>query len=181
MKRKSEFSRLKKVNSEEFEVPRAERSARRRREETMQACSEIHDASKENKAPAVDGMWCTLVRESTPARLVRFLVNSKKCRTRVLPSVAKKGVKKFEDNSENVVRSVKILYSGGLLSKEKCKSVRSNLSMSTSKQNRKRESLKFMQGVPVPKLLSYNKLIKFIQSIDLHDNVKVLQLIFVLT
>ena len=138
----------------------------------MQACSEIHGASKENKAPAVDGMWCTLVRESTPARLVRFLVNSKKCRTRVLPSVAKKGVKKFEDSSENVVRSVKILYSGSLLSKEKCKSVKSNLSMSTSKQNRKRESLKFMQGVPVPKLFSYDKLIKFIQSIDLHDNVK---------
>ena len=29
-----------------------------------------------------------------------------------------------------------------------------------------------MQGVPVPKLLSYDKLIKFIQSIDLHGNVK---------
>ena len=48
------------------------------------------------------------------------------------PTLVKKEVKKFEASTENLLRSIKVLYSGGLLSKEKYKAIRINLTMSTS-------------------------------------------------
>ena len=63
-------------------------------------------------------MWCTLVNECTPYRLKEFLDNSNKATKKVIGSVVKKNVTEFEASQENLTRSVKVLYSGGLLSKK---------------------------------------------------------------
>lgn len=89
----------------------------------------------------------------------------------MLPTVVKKEVKKFEVSTENLLRSIEVLYSGSLLSK-KYKAIRINLTMSTSKDRKQRAGLKFVSGVALPKLLPYDKLINYIKTIDFNENIK---------
>ena len=60
---------------------------------------------------------------------------------------------------------VKVLYSKGLLSKEKYKALRLSLSMSSNKKRKGRVSYKFFENVAIPKLLPYDKLVKYIDSL----------------
>jgi hypothetical protein len=77
----------------------------------------------------------------------------------------KKAVPSFEKSQENVTRSMKVLYSRGPLSKDKYKALRLNLSMSSNKKSKGRVSYKFFENVTIPKLLPYDKLVKYIESV----------------
>lgn len=85
---------------------------------------------------------------------------------KVLPHIVKESIPTFENSFENKIRSLRVSYSKGLLSKEKYKSIRLNLSMNTSKSGKKLESFKFMSSVCLPKILPYEKLITFVKSTD---------------
>lgn len=85
---------------------------------------------------------------------------------KVVPKVCKKPIKDFENSLTNQVRSLKVLYGKGLLSKEQYKAIRLNLTMTPQKAHRN-ASLKFMSGVPLPKLLPYDKLMQFVKSVDI--------------
>ena len=61
------------------------------------------------------------------------------------------------------------MYSSGLISKEKYKSIRLNLTASIGTANKKRLSLKFMEGTRLPKILPYDKLVQFIKAVDIGD------------
>lgn len=159
------FSKVEAGNSEKFDVPTAERSAKRRKDETLEACSEIHGATDHDQGPALYGMWCILIIGSPPDGMSGYVSQSLKVRKKVLPTVVKKEVKKFEASTENPLRSIKVLYSGGLLSKENYKAIRINLNVSTSKDRKQRAGLKFMSGVALPKLLPYDKLIHYNENI----------------
>lgn len=52
-----------------------------------------------------------------------YISQSLKTRKKVLPIVVKKEVKQFEVSKENLLRSIKVLKSGGLLSKDKYKAI----------------------------------------------------------
>ena len=88
-----------------------------------------------------------------------------------MPKIVKENVAKYESSFENKLRSVRVLYSNGLLSNEKYKSVRLNTSTCFNDASNKRSSLKFMHDVTVPKLLLYPKLMQFVNSI-ITGNVK---------
>ena len=75
-------------------------------------------------------MWLTLVKKSEPKQLLNYVSNSKKVVNKVIGSVVKKFIGDFKVSDVNSMRSVKVLYGNGLMSKEKYKAVRSNLSMS---------------------------------------------------
>ena len=119
----------------------------------------------------MDGLWLKLITEAAPSRLASYFSKSQKTLNKVVPKMVKENVAKFESSFENKLRSVRVLYSNGLLSKEKYKSVHLNMSTSFNGTSNKRTSLKFMHDVTVPKLLSYPKLTKFVNSIN-KGNVK---------
>ena len=83
------FSKVEAGNSEKFDVPTAERSAKRRKDETLEASSEIHGATDHDQGPALDGMWCTLINASSPDRMSGYVSQSVKVRKNVLPTVFK--------------------------------------------------------------------------------------------
>lgn len=85
--------------------------------------------------------------------------------------VVKKIVASFEESQENMTRSVKVLYSKGLLSKEKYKAVRLNLSMKSNKTSKGRKSYKIQEEVRIPKLVTYAKLVKYINLVNV-GNIK---------
>lgn len=70
---------------------------------------------------------------------------------------------------ENKIRSVKVLYSGGLISKENYKSIQLNLTTSIDTANKKCSSLRFMEGKRLPKILPYDNLVQFIKAVDIGD------------
>lgn len=107
-------------------------------------------------------MWLTLVKKSTPKQLLNYVSNSKKVVNKVIGSVVKKFVGDFEVSDVNSMRSVKVLYSNGLMSKEKYKAVRSNLSMSCSITSKQRRAFQIMKGVRIPKLLTYDKVREYV-------------------
>jgi len=52
----------------------------------------------------------------------------------------------------------------GLLSKEKYKAIRSNLSMSCSTTRKRRKAIQLLKGARIPKLLTYDKVKQYIES-----------------
>ena len=166
LKRRRQPTSTDETNSEEFAVPSAKRSCQRRKKETVDACADIHGGTDNNKAPVLDGLWLTLIKEAAPSKLATYFSISKKTLNKVVPKIVKESVVKFESSFENKLRSVRVLYSNGLLSKEKYKSVHLNMSTCFNSTSNKRSSLKFMHDVTVPKLLSYPKLMQFVNSIN---------------
>lgn len=92
---------------------------------------------------------------------------------KVLGSVVKKIVGDFEVSDVNSMRSLKVLYSDGLMSKGKYKAVRSNLSMSCSNTSKQRRAFQIMKGVTIGKLLTYDKVRQHVNhtlnAVTVHD------------
>ena len=132
----------------------------KRKHETIGA--EIHGATERDKRPCLDGMWTSLVGTASSEQLKNYVTSSKKAK-KVLPSVVNKEVAKFEESTDNAVRSVKVLYCKGLISKEKHKSLRQSMYMK-SVGNSARGSCIKVSGVKVPKILTYEKDISFLKT-----------------
>lgn len=155
LKRQRFPTSISEASSEEYEVPVAKRTCQRCTRETINACYEIHGGTGENRSPILDALWLNLVKEATPFQLGKYFSLSKKVMKKVLPRVVKESIPTFENSFDNKIRSLRVFYSKGLLSKEKYKSIRLNLSMNTRKSGKKLESFKFMSSVCLPKILPH--------------------------
>ena len=118
-----------------FQFPRPRFQADAERRKLWRAVKRFMEAPQITTKPALDGMWVTLVNKASPKQLIDYVANSSKVVNKVLGSVVKSSVESFEISNDNSLRSVKALYSNGLLSKEKYKAIRSNLSMSCNNNN----------------------------------------------
>ena len=98
------------------------------KKEATDACAHIHGGTDQDKAPVLDGLWLTLIKEAAPSKLASYFIKSEKTLNKVLPKIVKENVAKFETSFKNKLQSVRVLYSNGLLNKEKFKSVRLNMS-----------------------------------------------------
>ena len=165
LKRLREPTEIEYTNSEKVQASLSDQACRRRRGETMEAASVIHGGTPEDNSPTLDGSWHAIVNESTPQRLGIYFSNSRKIMKKVITPIVKKALPSFEKSKENVARSVKVLYSRGLLSKAKYKDLRLNLSISSNKKRKGRVSYKFFEDIIIPKLLPYDKLVKYINSV----------------
>ena len=144
------------------------RTSRKRKHETIEACAEIHGATESDKRPCLDGMWISLFGTASSKHLKNYVTCSTKAK-KVLPSVVNKEVAKFfKESTDNAVRSVKVLYCKGLISKEKYKSVRQSLYMKSDGNSARRSCIK-VSGVKVPKIPTYEKVISFLKSIQVGE------------
>ncbi|CAB4036361.1 Hypothetical predicted protein, partial [Paramuricea clavata] len=150
-------SKLDPHNSEKLQCSLSVRSNRRRRKETLDVCQSIHGDAEGETSAALDGMWATMVNESTSGRLETYLDKSRKIRSKVIPSLMSKQVKEYQDSNDNMCRSLKILYEDGLLAKKKYKSICRNVKATVG------------QSITNPKLVYYDKLIAFIKSVDVQN------------
>ena len=104
-------------------------------------------------------MWVSLVGTASSEQLKNYVTFSKK-EKKVLPSVVNKEVAKFEESTDNAVRSVKVLYCKGLISEEKYKSVIQSLYMKSYGNSACTSCIK-VSGVKVPKILTYETVISY--------------------
>ena len=80
----------------------------------------------------------TLVKNCKTKVVVDLLNKSKTVCKTVVPQIVAKSVAKFEKSSTNFLRSVSVLYKGGILSKRKYCNLRSSQPRSESAQSLKR-------------------------------------------
>lgn len=149
-----------------------ERRARGRVRETLECAKIIHGATPSNINPALDGLWSALVSNSSNKELQNYIESSNSVMSKSVSPIIKKQVKEYESSDDNVSRSVKVLYRGGILSKAKYKEIRSSSSLETKNTKKSKGRVEFMSGVGIPRILPYDKLINFISSLDigtLHD------------
>lgn len=85
--------------------------------------SQAKNETKKKKV-VLDGMWATLVTKSSKEDLNKYFENSVICMNNVVPDIVKKKVLKSEKSESNRIRSVRVLYEGGLMSKRKYNAIR---------------------------------------------------------
>ena len=139
---------------------------RRRKERTVQAealkqihCdSHVNTPVKKHTKAINDGLWTTMIGSETNDELKEYVSNSKKCMNSIVPGIL-------------AIRSMRVMYEGGLLGKRKYTSVR-NSSDDLNEPAEKRqnnEKAEILPGVEVPKILPYKTLMAFLKTIDIGD------------
>jgi hypothetical protein len=91
---------------------------------------------------------------------------------KVIPGIVQSKFKEYEQSRSNLVRSLRVLYEGGLIGKRKYTSIRNSGDIIKSSESNKKNEVfpKCMQ----PKIVPYKKLMKYVNSIDI-GNVNDLQ------
>ena len=144
------------------------RTATKRRHETLVAAARIHGGSENNPTPALDGMFDTLNKRCKLNTMKDYVLSNDKLKYKVVSNVYKGNVRSFENSPTNVKRIIATFYSSGIMGKRKYQAVRVGLSMKKSEKERgKRSSISIMPKCPIPKLLTYNNLVREISKIDI--------------
>ena len=89
----------------------------------MDEAAIIHGASEDDNQPTLDGLWLTFCKNCPPDKMVEYFKTSHKVNNDVLPKILNDETKQFEESEKNIIRSVSVFYSKGLVSKEKYKSI----------------------------------------------------------
>ena len=144
------------------------RTATKRRHETLVAAARIHGGPENNPTPALDGMFDTLNKRCKLNTMKDYVLSNDKLKDKVVSNVYKGNVRSFENSPTNVKRIIATFYSSGIMGKRKYQAVRVALSMKKSEKERgKRSSISIMPKCPIPKLLTYNNLVREISKIDI--------------
>ena len=158
-------TKLKKEDSQAIENGKSASSVRRK--ELLEASYQINGATIVNRKPALDGLWYTTVKALSGKDLVDNCRPSRKMTDNVIPKIANERLMAYEKSETNYLRSINVLYSGGLMSKDKYKSICSALAFEGQKGFVKKRSLQ--QGIRMNSLVEYGKLMKYVNAIDMGE------------
>ena len=138
-----------------------------RRSETYQAAKEIHGADLNDNTPAYIGLLSTAEKRCPTKILGDFMSKSKKFSKKVFPKLYKNAAEQFETSDINILRSVSVFYSKGVMGKKKYRSVYRSLSMTTNPKRKTKTTRIQVMSCSLPRLVPYNKLIKFLNEVDI--------------
>lgn len=125
--------------------------------------------SRDNK-PVLDGLWTTLICTASKPEMTNYTKNSNICMQEIIPSIIKGKIKDYEHSKENKVRSLHVLYEGGLISKRKYTSIRNSSDVVRETEKEKKNiKTEFMTGCEVSNILPYKTLMSFVRSIEIGE------------
>jgi hypothetical protein len=107
----------------------------------------------------------TLNRRCSEDHLVGGIVKCKKLKEKVFPKLYKKAVDEFEHTSENMLRSIAVYYSKGVMGKIKYMSVYRASTYSYSAHKKKAVRMT-VANCPIPRLVPYHRLTAYVKSIE---------------
>ena len=102
--------------------------------EMMDEALSINGGTTANRKPAIDCLWNTFIHNVYRKDLITNVKTSQKM-TKVTPDIVNITIRKYEKNEANMIRSVSVLYSGGLMSKLKYQRTRSIISFDGEESN----------------------------------------------
>jgi len=96
----------------------------RRKKKTLVALKPIHCASSSNtlssqQKAVQDGLWTTLIGTTPKPAIAEYISTSRVCMNEILPTILKSKVDNYVKSDANNIRSMRVLYEGGLISKRK--------------------------------------------------------------
>ena len=148
----------------------------RRKKKTVEALKPIHCASNSrstslDEKAVQDGLWTTIIGTTPKPVMSEYISTSKVCMDEILPKIVKGKVDEYVKSDANKVRSMRVLYEGGLISKRKYTSIRNSGDIvkqfaSGSLRNAKSE---IMKGCEIPKVIPYKILMSHIRNIDIGE------------
>ena len=139
----------------------------RRVQETFTAALEINGATKENTQPAVVGIVEALSTKFSKDAVVSAVSNKKKLAKHITSSVHKDGCAEYETSQENMLRSVAVYYSMGVMGKRKYIKVRHSLSYKNVFSKWKKTTRIKISNCSIPALVPYYKLATFMEEINI--------------
>ena len=147
----------------------------RRKKKTVSVLKPVHCASggssSSNEKAVQDGLWTTLIGITPKPVIAEYISTSKVCMKEILPKLLKSKVDEYVKSDANNVRSMRVLYEGGLISKRKYTSVRNSSDIVKQSDNGLLRNLKteIMQGCEIPKIIPYKTLMTHIRNIDIGE------------
>ncbi|KAJ7380572.1 hypothetical protein OS493_009039 [Desmophyllum pertusum] len=117
-----------------------------------------------------DGLWTTLVGSASKSVMKTYLSHSQVCLNGVIPSIVNGKIEEYESSKANQIRSMRVLYEGGLISKRKYTCIRNSSDVANeSGEKVKSTTTEIMKGYHIPKIVSYKTLMAHIKSIDIGE------------
>ena len=152
-------------NSDQMKGELQIRSCSTHRMEMMDAALIISGGTIANKKPAIEG---TLL-------YIKYLISNVKTypkMTKAIPDIVKKTIGEYEKNEADMIKSVSVLYSGGLMSKLQYQRTRSIISFDSeenSEENSARARLKINNSIEIASLVEYRKVMAFVKSVQVDE------------
>ena len=89
----------------------------------------------------------------------------------IIPKIVKRRFKEYEKGDQNQLRSIRVLYEGGMVSKRKYTNIQnsSDVMKQSPDQSGKNKKSQFMQSCEIPKILPYKTLMSYIRNIDIGE------------
>ena len=118
-----------------------------------------------------DGLWTTLIGTASKQVMEIYITNSAVCMNDIIPKIVKRRVQEYEKSEQNQLRSMHVLYEGGMVSKRKYTNIRNSgdVMKQSPDQSGKNKKSQFMQSCEIPKILPYKTLMSYIRNIDLGE------------
>ena len=138
---------------------------RKRRQNMLAAANAIHGGSDENLRPGTIGMLETLDRKCKVGDIVHGLAKCEKFKKKVFPRLYKEDLDQYEHSSDNMLRSVAVYYSKGIMGKDKYRQVYKTTSYKHA-TGQKRAARIQVSNCPSPRLVPYHRLMAYIKCID---------------
>ena len=73
-----------------------------------------------------DGLWTTLIGTASKQVMETYITNSAVCMNDIIPKIVKRRVQEYEKSDQNQLRSMRVLYEGGMVSKQKYTNIRNS-------------------------------------------------------
>ena len=118
-----------------------------------------------------DGLWTTLIGTASKQVMETYITNSAVCMNDIIPKIVKRRVQEYEKSEQNQLRSMRVLYEGGMVSKRKYTNIRNSgdVMKQSPDQSGKNKKSQFMQSCEISKILPYKTLMSYIRNIDLGE------------
>ena len=118
-----------------------------------------------------DEVWTTLIGTTSKEVMGTYIANSAVCMNDIIPKIVKRRVQEYEKSEQNQLRSMRVLYEGGMVSKRKYTNIRNSgdVMKQSPDQSGKNKKSQFMQSCEIPKILPYKTLMSYIRNIDLGE------------
>ena len=118
-----------------------------------------------------DGLWTTLIGTASKQVMETYITNSAVCMNDIIPKIVKRRVQEYEKSEQNQLRSMRVLYEGGMVSKRKYTNIRNSgdVMKQSPDQSGKNKKSQFMQSCEIPKILLHKTRMSYIRNIDLGE------------
>ena len=130
--------------------------------------SSTNESDASQREHALNGLWNTLITTANAHEMKSFMKKSPTIMEKVIPNIVNSAVQQYEHSHKNMIRSVGVLYEGGISIKKQSNQKRSREIFELDDDG-KRHRVTYMPACKISKLVDYKGIMKFVNSVDIGE------------